>query len=159
MVCGHRRVVAGCDGPGRLFADAPTAATPSGDALGHERVAPDQRRPQERRPGGNRQPGAAGGRRLYCRTWGAVSSRSARASTSCGIHSTYAPTLPSGGRKERRSSARRMGWTIRDSRPEGAQTQTVGILIEEQVGEVRLEKNTIEAKTPIDDRPTDHFLP
>jgi len=46
------------------------------------------------------------------------------------------------------------GNTIRDSRPERAQTQTVGILIEEQVGEVRLEKNTIEAKTPIDDRRT-----
>ncbi len=44
------------------------------------------------------------------------------------------------------------GNTVRDSRPEGARTQTVGILIEEQVGEVRLEQNTIEAKTPIDDR-------
>lgn len=42
--------------------------------------------------------------------------------------------------------------TVRDTRAEGSQTQTVGILIEEQVGEVLLERNTIEAKTPIDDR-------
>jgi len=44
------------------------------------------------------------------------------------------------------------GNTIRDSRPKGAQTQTTGILIEEQVGVIHLEQNTIEAKTPIDDR-------
>ena len=41
---------------------------------------------------------------------------------------------------------------IRDTRPEGSQTQTVGILIEEQAGAVVLEGNTIEAKTKIDDR-------
>ncbi len=46
------------------------------------------------------------------------------------------------------------GNTVRDTRPEGSRTQTVGILIEEQVGEVCLEQNTIEAKTPIDDRRT-----
>lgn len=41
---------------------------------------------------------------------------------------------------------------IRDTRPEASRTQTVGILIEERAGEVTLEQNTIEAKTPIDDR-------
>ena len=41
---------------------------------------------------------------------------------------------------------------IRDTRPEGSQTQTVGILMEEKVGEVLLQQNTIEAKTPVDDR-------
>jgi hypothetical protein len=44
------------------------------------------------------------------------------------------------------------GNVIRDTRPEGSQTQTVGFLIEERVGEVTLEGNTIAAKTPIDDR-------
>ena len=42
--------------------------------------------------------------------------------------------------------------TIRDTRAEGSQTQTVGIRIEEQVGQVSLEGNKIEAKTRIDDR-------
>ena len=42
--------------------------------------------------------------------------------------------------------------TIRDTRTEGAQTQTVGIRIEEKVGEVILEGNKIEAKIRIDDR-------
>jgi len=42
--------------------------------------------------------------------------------------------------------------TIRDTRPEELQTQTVGILIEQKVGEVVLDGNTIEAKTVIDDR-------
>jgi hypothetical protein len=41
---------------------------------------------------------------------------------------------------------------IRDTRAEDSQTQTVGILIEEQVGQVSLEGNKIEAKTHIDDR-------
>jgi hypothetical protein len=41
---------------------------------------------------------------------------------------------------------------IRDTRPEGSQTQTVGIRIEEKVGEVVLEGNKIEAETRIDDR-------
>ncbi len=42
--------------------------------------------------------------------------------------------------------------TIRDTRPEELQTQTVGILIEDKVGEVVLDGNTIEAKTAIDDK-------
>ena len=42
--------------------------------------------------------------------------------------------------------------TIRDTRPKGSQTQTVGLRIEEQVGKIVLEKNKIEAKTRIDDR-------
>ena len=41
---------------------------------------------------------------------------------------------------------------IRDTRPEGSRTQTVGIRIEEQVGEVTLDSNVIEAKTRIDDQ-------
>ncbi len=41
---------------------------------------------------------------------------------------------------------------IRDTRPESSRTQTVGILIEEKVGEVVLQQNTIEAETRIDDR-------
>jgi hypothetical protein len=44
--------------------------------------------------------------------------------------------------------------TIRDTRPQDSQTQAVGILIEEQVGNVELDGNKIEAKTPIDDRRT-----
>ena len=44
------------------------------------------------------------------------------------------------------------GNVIRDTRPEASQTQSVGVLIEERVGDVTLEGNTIEAKTPIDDR-------
>jgi hypothetical protein len=42
--------------------------------------------------------------------------------------------------------------TIRDTRADSSQTQTVGIRIEEQVGRVYLEGNKIEAKTQIDDR-------
>ncbi|MHC4656923.1 MAG: right-handed parallel beta-helix repeat-containing protein [Planctomycetota bacterium] len=42
--------------------------------------------------------------------------------------------------------------TIRDTRPKGSQTQTVGIRIEEQVGKIVLEKNKIDAKTRIDDK-------
>ncbi|MBL7154464.1 MAG: right-handed parallel beta-helix repeat-containing protein [Phycisphaerae bacterium] len=41
---------------------------------------------------------------------------------------------------------------IRDTRPKESQTQTVGILIEEQVGRIDLDENKIEAKTAIDDR-------
>ncbi|MBC8216974.1 MAG: right-handed parallel beta-helix repeat-containing protein [Planctomycetes bacterium] len=41
---------------------------------------------------------------------------------------------------------------IRDTRPKESQTQTVGILIEEQVGKIALDGNKIEAKTAIDDR-------
>jgi polygalacturonase len=42
--------------------------------------------------------------------------------------------------------------SIRDTRPEGSQTQTVGIRIEKKVGEVVLEGNKIDAKTQIVDR-------
>lgn len=42
--------------------------------------------------------------------------------------------------------------TIRDTRPPGAQKQTVGIRIEEQAGEVLLEGNHIEGKTHVEDR-------
>ena len=42
--------------------------------------------------------------------------------------------------------------SIRDTRPDGSQTQTVGIRIEEKVGEVVLEGNKIDAETQIDDR-------
>ncbi len=41
---------------------------------------------------------------------------------------------------------------IRDTRSEDSKTQTVGIRIEEQVGQIKLEGNRIEAKTKIDDR-------
>jgi hypothetical protein len=41
---------------------------------------------------------------------------------------------------------------IRDARPAGERTQTVGIIIEETVGEVTLTENTIEAATPVEDR-------
>ena len=41
---------------------------------------------------------------------------------------------------------------IRDTRPPAEQTQTVGIRIEEQVGEVVLEGNRIEAATVVEDR-------
>ncbi|MFC1633379.1 nitrous oxide reductase family maturation protein NosD [Planctomycetota bacterium] len=43
---------------------------------------------------------------------------------------------------------------IRDTRPSESQTQTVGIRIEEQVGQIILEGNTIKAKVKIDDRRT-----
>jgi parallel beta-helix repeat protein len=42
--------------------------------------------------------------------------------------------------------------TIRDTRTDGTQTQTVGIVIEDTVGNVTLDGNTIEAKTAVDDR-------
>lgn len=48
--------------------------------------------------------------------------------------------------------------TIRDTRDDGQKTQTVGILIEETVGKVTLDGNTIEAKKEIEDhrtKPTD----
>jgi hypothetical protein len=41
---------------------------------------------------------------------------------------------------------------IRDTRQGGLRTQTTGILIEPEVGEVTLIDNTIKAKLPIDDR-------
>jgi len=41
---------------------------------------------------------------------------------------------------------------IRDTRSDGARTQTVGILIEENVGQVILQDNKIDAQTKIDDR-------
>ena len=44
------------------------------------------------------------------------------------------------------------GNVIRDTRLEASRTQSVGILIEERVGDVTLEGNTIEAKRAIDDR-------
>ncbi|MFQ6034990.1 MAG: nitrous oxide reductase family maturation protein NosD [Sedimentisphaerales bacterium] len=49
--------------------------------------------------------------------------------------------------------------TIRDTRPSGSQTQTVGILIEETVGEVTLEGNNIEAQIQIDDRRVTRRVP
>lgn len=42
--------------------------------------------------------------------------------------------------------------TIRDTRPAGAQMQTVGIRIEEEAGTITLEGNTIAGKTLIEDR-------
>jgi hypothetical protein len=42
--------------------------------------------------------------------------------------------------------------TIRDTRTDKSATQTVGILIEETVGKVVLEGNTIQARVPIEDR-------
>jgi parallel beta-helix repeat protein len=44
---------------------------------------------------------------------------------------------------------------IRDTRPAGSQTQTVGIRIEEQVGQITLDGNIIKAKVKIDDRRTE----
>jgi len=44
---------------------------------------------------------------------------------------------------------------IRDTRPTESQTQRVGIRIEEQVGRIILDGNTIEAKIEIDDRRTE----
>jgi parallel beta-helix repeat protein len=41
--------------------------------------------------------------------------------------------------------------TVRDTREGDAQTQTVGVLIEERVGKVRLEGNRIEAQTEVED--------
>ena len=45
--------------------------------------------------------------------------------------------------------------TIRDTREKSAQTQTVGVLIEQNVGNITLEKNQIEAETPVKDRRED----
>jgi parallel beta-helix repeat protein len=42
--------------------------------------------------------------------------------------------------------------TIRDTRPRGQRSQTVGILIEAQVGDLKLTDNVIDAEQPIDDR-------
>ena len=42
--------------------------------------------------------------------------------------------------------------TIRDTRPADARKQTVGIRIEEKVGTVVNEDNTIDSKTKIEDR-------
>ena len=42
--------------------------------------------------------------------------------------------------------------TIRDTRNSQGQTQTIGVLIEESVGDVTLEANSIEAQQPLDDR-------
>ncbi len=44
------------------------------------------------------------------------------------------------------------GNRIADTRPGDKQTQTTGILVEEHVGSLVLEGNSIEAKTQIDDR-------
>jgi len=41
---------------------------------------------------------------------------------------------------------------IRDTRPEAARTQTIGVLIEEKASRIALEGNRIEAKTPVEDR-------
>jgi hypothetical protein len=41
---------------------------------------------------------------------------------------------------------------VQDTRPAQEQTQTVGILIEDQVGEVTLKNNEIHAERPIEDR-------
>lgn len=42
--------------------------------------------------------------------------------------------------------------TIRDTRDDASQTQTIGVLIEENVGEISLNDNKIEAQKPIDDQ-------
>ena len=42
--------------------------------------------------------------------------------------------------------------TIRDTRQGDSQTQKVGVLIESKVGTVQLERNQIEAQTPVQDR-------
>ncbi len=44
------------------------------------------------------------------------------------------------------------GNTIRDARPGDKRTQTVGVLIEGRVGSVQLERNTIDAGVPVEDR-------
>jgi hypothetical protein len=41
---------------------------------------------------------------------------------------------------------------IRDTRPEGEKKQTVGISIDASVGNVIMEGNTIDARTPIQDQ-------
>ena len=42
--------------------------------------------------------------------------------------------------------------TVRDTRAGESATQTVGILMEESVGNVVLEGNTIEARVPVEDQ-------
>lgn len=42
--------------------------------------------------------------------------------------------------------------TIRDTRAEQVRTQTIGVLIEEGVGDVKLENNSIDAPKPLEDR-------
>jgi len=44
--------------------------------------------------------------------------------------------------------------TIRDTRVDGTKTQTVGILIEETVGEITLDGNAIDARKEVEDRRT-----
>jgi hypothetical protein len=69
--------------------------------------------------------------------------------------------IENNGTGEKAAGIRIRGWTndlvfknniIRDTRPDDSQSQTVGIRIEEQVGQVILEGNQITAKTAIDDR-------
>jgi hypothetical protein len=43
------------------------------------------------------------------------------------------------------------GNTIRDTRPAADRRQTVGILLEENVGSVQMDGNTIDAPTPVND--------
>jgi len=43
------------------------------------------------------------------------------------------------------------GNTIRDTRPATDRRQTVGILLEEKVGPVRMEGNTIDTAMPVED--------
>jgi len=43
------------------------------------------------------------------------------------------------------------GNTIRDTRPAADRRQTIGILLEQNVGPVRLDGNTIDALTPVND--------
>jgi hypothetical protein len=45
-----------------------------------------------------------------------------------------------------------IGNTIRDTRPEGSRHQTIGIQVEEKVGLLTLDGNTIDARTPLQDR-------
>jgi hypothetical protein len=42
--------------------------------------------------------------------------------------------------------------TIRDTREGNSQTQTVGVLLEEQVGDIELQENRIEAARSIEDQ-------
>ena len=69
--------------------------------------------------------------------------------------------IENNGTGEKAAGIRIRGWTndlvfknniIRDTREDDSQSQTVGIRIEEQVGQVILEGNKIKAKTAIDDR-------
>lgn len=49
--------------------------------------------------------------------------------------------------------------TIRDTRDRGSRTQTVGILIEPQAGELTLRDNAIETDAPIEDQRPDAARP